>query len=165
MIFFYFPLCDPYLSWLPLSSCSISFHFPDVSLFFVLAFIFPYMFFIFSSALFFASAFCLVLRTFLLRIADSFRKSKVPSLKLTFSHLKMDAWKMKFLFLGAKGLFSGAKWLFVFREGIPGGQICNLDDKVSTQKVSTPWPQRLGKSRESSFRSDWEIAVFKLPFF
>ena len=60
---------------------------------------------------------------------------------------------------GAKGLFSGAKWLLVFGEGIPGGQICNLDDEVSTQKVSTPWPQRLGKSRESSFR---EIAVFKL---
>ena len=40
------------------------------------------------------------------------------SLKLTCSHLKMDAWKMILSFLGPKGLFSGA-FAVSFREANP----------------------------------------------
>ena len=57
---------------------------------------------------------------------------EIPSLKLTFSHLKMDGWKINFL-LGA-GLFSGA-FAVSFREGTSGIQkIHGLEDDFPFQR-------------------------------
>ena len=49
--------------------------------------------------------------TTLILYAVIFCRLDVPSLKLTFSHLKMDGWNTFSFPFGAKGLFSGAKML------------------------------------------------------
>ena len=61
--------------------------------------------------------------------------NEIPSLKLTFSPLKMDGWNTIYFPFGANDLFSGAKWLLV--SGSPG--------TFRVNGTSRPYPTFHGK--------------------
>ena len=58
----------------------------------------------------------------------------IPSLKLTFSHLKVDGWNTFSFPFGARPIFSGFHSLFV-----SGSRVCFLDLDVFANVTSFLW--------------------------